>query len=511
MKKVIYTLLLAAGLIFTGIVIGVIMTPRLYIDNSVQAFPANRVVYLEAPARADSERAADSETVKPNRMFVRIARKVRPSIVSIYTLKNVTPGEQKKPFDAFGKAMPDDDIHRRPYKQRSMGSGIIISSDGYILTNNHVVAEMDEINVKLLDNRELRARLIGSDPKTDVALLKIDAKNLPLAVLGNSDNVEIGEWVMAIGSPLNLQATVTAGIVSAIGRNVDILANQGGDAIENFIQTDAAINPGNSGGALLNIYGEVIGINSAIATRTNFYMGYGFAIPVNIAKKIVDDLMRFGEVRRGYLGVYISPVTATVAKGSGLDIPHGVLVTNVIAGRAADKAGILEGDIILQVAKKDVNRTNELQARVSAYNPGEQIQIVLWRSGKKLTKNVTLLDSKGHIKRRALNVPRKTTQPKSEIGFDVQNLDKRTLKLFNIDGGVMISNVKPYTPASKARMRPGDVILYIDHHQVDDEAAFKRIMKNYQPGDVLSLKLRNNLGGNKNMDRLVFLEIPEDK
>ncbi len=507
MGKLKYSLPMAFGLIFMGIVIGVIMTGRLHIASDARAVEANRTVYLEAPAHISVK--ADTLPVKPNRMFVNIARNVRPSIVSIYTLKNVIPGTEKNPFDIFGKPMPNDDIHRRPYKQSSMGSGIIISADGFILTNNHVVAGMDEIKVKLLDNRELAARLIGRDPKTDVALLKVDAEGLPVAILGNSDKIEIGEWVMAIGSPLDLQATVTAGIVSAIGRNVDILDNKSGDAIENFIQTDAAINPGNSGGALVNIYGEVIGINSAIATRTNYYMGYGFAVPINIAKSVIDDLMRFGEIRRGYLGVYIAPVTATVAKGTGLERPRGVLVTSVIAGRAADKAGLKEGDVIFKIQGWDVNRPNELQARVSAFNPGDKISVLVWRDGKTIRLSATLLDAAGKLR----PVSKKSAPPQKHIapaiGLNVKKLDERMGRLFELDSGVIISDVKPYSAASDARMRPGDVIVSIDHHAVSDPAGFKAILQKHHAGDVLRFKLRNHYGERGNMDRLVFLEIPE--
>jgi len=507
MNKIKFWLPIMIGLIFSGIVIGVIMTGRLHLKNQARPFDANSTVYIEVPAPQATD--LDTLAVKPNRMFVRIARNVRPAIVSIYTLKNVVPGSDKTPFDAFGKPMPNDDVHRRPYKRGSMGSGIIISADGFILTNNHVVADMDEIKIKLLDNRELQARLIGRDPKTDVALLKVEAHELPVAALGNSDKIEIGEWVMAIGSPLDLQATVTAGIVSAIGRNVDILDNQGGDAIENFIQTDAAINPGNSGGALVNIYGEVIGINSAIATRTNFYMGYGFAVPINIAKSVIDDLMRFGEVRRGYLGVYIAPVTSTVAKGSGLDHPRGVLVTNVIAGRAASKAGILEGDIILKIQDKEVNRTNELQARVSAFNPGDVIRVKLWRDRTVVNIEATLLDVKGDIRPTAKksNLSPKILSP--AIGLVVEKLDARSSKLFSVQNGVIISSVKPYSAAADAKMRPGDVIISIDHHTIIDPVEFDVILQNHRPGDILRFKLRNHLGVNRNMDRLVFLEIPE--
>ena len=331
--------LMMMGLVSVGVLIGVFIVPNLEVGNLAvaQDYDPASSIYTESDIRTVQDSQIDNTNINfnPNNLFINIAEKVRPSIVSVYTSRTINV-RQWNPFrDFFGREMPDDENHNFEQRQQGTGSGIIISEDGYIITNNHVIDGMEEIQIKLVDNREFDAELIGTDPKTDIALLKINTDDLEFAVLGNSENIRIGEWVMAIGSPLNLTSTVTAGIVSAIGRNVSILNNRDGDAIENFIQTDAAINPGNSGGALVNLNGEVIGVNTAIATRTNYYMGYGFAVPINIAKSVVDDLMKYGEVKRGYLGVYIGEVDATVAKGVGLDRPRGVLVTSVIEGRAA--------------------------------------------------------------------------------------------------------------------------------------------------------------------------------
>lgn len=494
---------LVAGLIIIGVVIGIIFTVNLNIHSTAGA-QSNGHIYTEGDIQKVQNTNLSITDFNPNLVFTDIVEKVRPAIVSVYTLKTVKAAPNPF-FDFFGRrGMPQDENHE--FKQQGSGSGIIISKDGYILTNNHVVEDMDEIQIKLTDNREFPAELIGRDPKTDIALLKVDTDDLPISILGNSDNIHIGEWVLAFGSPLGLTSTVTAGIVSAIGRNVSILG--GGDAIENFIQTDAAINPGNSGGALVNINGEVIGVNSAIATRTNYYMGYGFAVPINIAKSVIDDLMRFGEVRRGYLGVYIESVDPVVAKGVGLDKPRGVLVTNVIKGRAADKAGIKEGDVILEVNSVEVNQPNELQAKVGTYNPGQDVKIVIWRDGKKKTIGAVLQSADGQTE---LAAKGKSEKPKKEIpqlGMDLRDMTERQLSQYDLDGGVIVAGIDQYSNAANAGIRRGDVIYELDKKTVKDVESFNYMIENYKKGDVVRLKIRTKQQNDDNFDRLVFMEIP---
>lgn len=498
---------IVTGLIITGVIIGVVLTAKFGVHSSADA-QSSQQIYTEGNIKpVQNKENFNISNFNPNQAFTEIVEKVRPSIVSVYTLKTVSV--QQNPFyDFFGRrGMPDDKNHQ--YKQQGSGSGIIISDEGYVVTNNHVIEDMDELRIKLIDNREFAAKLIGRDPKTDIALLKIDADNLPISVLGNSDNIQIGEWVLAFGSPLGLTSTVTAGIVSAIGRNVNILG--GGDAIEDFIQTDAAINPGNSGGALVNINGEVIGINSAIATRTNYYMGYGFAVPINIAKSVIDDLMKFGEVRRGYLGVYIEEVDAVDAKGVGLDKPQGVLVTNVIKGRAADKAGIEQGDVILNVNGQEVNQPNELQAKVGTYHPGEEIEITIWRDGKKKKIEVTLLSLDGQI-----NITTKSNKEESAkkipyLGMELKDLSNKQLNQYDLEKGVIVADVERYSKASDAGIRPGDIIFELNKKTVGSVNEFNEKLEDFKKGDVVRLKVRSKQQNDDNFDRLVFMEIPDNK
>jgi len=500
---------LIAGLITIGIVIGVILTTNFDMHSKAGATPQGTSIYSESDIKTvQNTQTPGMANINPNQLFVNIAKQVRPSIVSVYTSRTVQ-AQQNPFFEFFGRqrGMPDDENHN--FKQRGMGSGIIISADGYVLTNNHVVEDMDEINIRLIDNTEFDAKLIGRDPKTDIALLKIEGDNLPIAVLGNSDHVEIGEWVMAIGSPLDLRSTVTAGIVSAIGRNVNIL--DGSDAIENFIQTDAAINPGNSGGALVNLNGEVIGVNSAIATRTNYYMGYGFAVPINIAKSVIDDLMKYGEVRRGYLGVYIQEVTSAVAKGVGLDKPKGVLITSLVAGRAAEKAGLVEGDVILSVDGLEVNQPNELQAKVGTYNPGEEVEIVIWREGKMITKDVVLQSADGKTELTSSNTTPKKEEEVPQLGLNLQDLSQGQLNQFDLKKGILVAGVERYSTAQNAGLRQGDVIFQLNRKEIGSVKDFNGDIGKYHPGDVVRLKIRNKVDNNQNFDRLVFMEIPKTK
>lgn len=375
------------GFIAIGVIFGVVLTSGFNFDNKSYADENNKQsIYTES----NIESAVNQETLtsgnyNPSTFFVDVVKKVKPSIVTVYTTKNVKIPNSPwhRFFREFGMEDESGENNNREYKQQGLGSGIIISEDGYILTNHHVIQDVDELRVILTDNREFEAKVIGTDPLTEIALIQIEANNLKPAVLGNSDNLEIGEWVLAIGSPLELNFTVTAGIISALSRDIDIIRDSEGYSIESFIQTDAAINPGNSGGALVNTRGEVIGVNTAIASSTGSYIGYGFAVPINLSKKVVDDFINFGEIRRGYIGVGIQPMTKVRAKGVGLDQPKGVFIDRILENKAADKAGIKAGDVILKVNDTEVNKPNQLQAKISSYNPGDKVTLLIWRYGKK--------------------------------------------------------------------------------------------------------------------------------
>lgn len=504
---------LIVALITIGVVIGIVLTTSFNLDSKSVASNMDGKIYTEAN---DQSSSTNVQNFNPNKMFVPIVEKVRPSIVSIYTTKIIKV--PANPFFFFFKDFPQDfgnipqhreQMPQSELKEKGLGSGIIISKDGYILTNNHVVEDMDELRVKLIDNSEYTAKVVGTDPSTDIALIKIDAKNLPVAVLGNSDNLKIGEWVLAIGNPLELTSTVTAGIVSALHRNINILRRNNVSSIENFIQTDAAINPGNSGGALVNLKGEVIGVNSAIATSTNYYMGYGFAVPINIAKAVVDDIIKYGKVRRGYLGVYIQDVTPVTAKGVKLDKPRGVFVTSVIKGGAADKAGIKEGDVILKVNGKEVNSVNELQAKIGVLNPGDKVVLTIWRDGKEKTITATLKGRNGEentSKKESKEINKKAP----DLGMKLRDLTDEQKNQLDIDGGALVTKVEDFSAASEARIAPGDVIIEVEGKKVKSVSDFYKKIEKFKPGDVIKIKLRT-MQNKEKFDRLVFLEIPKKK
>lgn len=280
--------------------------------------------------------------------------------------------------------------YRNPQQQvqEASGSGVIVSSDGHIVTNNHVVGQASEIVVSLYNGRGYKAEIIGTDPSTDLAVIKIDEKDLPKAVLANSDDVRVGDWVLAVGNPFNLASTVTAGIVSAKARNINILTDN--SAIESFIQTDAAVNPGNSGGALVNLKGELVGINTAIATPTGTYAGYSFAVPSNIVNKVMTDLIEYGEVQRGYLGVVIQDLSWQLAEQLGLDVSQGVVIANLVRGGPADKAGLEIKDVILEMDGNPINSSSRLLEIVGSHKPGDELDVVVQRNGRKTNVSVRL-------------------------------------------------------------------------------------------------------------------------
>ena len=318
------------------------------------------------------------------------------------------------------------------------GSGVIISSDGYIVTNNHVVQEADKIEVTLNDKHIYLAKIIGSDPSTDLALLKIEAIDLPTVVFGNSDEVRIGEWVLAVGNPFNLTSTVTAGIVSAKARNINILGKNSNESpIESFIQTDAAVNPGNSGGALVNTKGELIGINAAIASNTGSYSGYSFAIPVNIVRKITEDLRKFGLVQRAFLGVSIAEIDGKFAENKKLNNTKGVYIGAAIENGAAALAGIKDGDIIVSVNAKMVNSNSELLEAISQFRPADKILLTIERNNKTMDFNVVLQNQNGKTDL----ISKEDKQIFNLLGAEFEALNNETLVKYNLSNGLRISKI----------------------------------------------------------------------
>jgi Do/DeqQ family serine protease len=349
----------------------------------------------------------------------------------------------------------------------SSGSGVIISDNGYICTNNHVIENADKIEVVLNNNRTYVAEVVGKDPNTDLALIKIDEKELPYIRFGNSDDVKVGQWVLAVGNPFNLTSTATAGIISAKGRNISALENdpsKGIYPIESFLQTDAAVNPGNSGGALVNLDGELIGINAAIASATGYYTGYSFAIPVNIVRKVMSDLREFGSVQRAFLGVSIRDIDSKLSEEKDLGISQGIYVAGLSDGGAAEASGIREGDVITKIAGTAVKSTPELQEQVSRYRPGDIIQVTIVRNRKESELAVTLRNKNGQtgIIRNVKDI----VKPSSFMGASFESVSEKEKNRLRIQHGVKIIRLQTGKLASSG-MREGFIITSVDKRPVD--------------------------------------------
>lgn len=397
--------------------------------------------------------------------FKSAAQKVIPGVVHIKVVYSA--GEFSiNPLERF--------FHPSP---RSSGSGVIISDDGYIVTNNHVIEDATRIEVILNTNRKFFAKVIGTDPSTDLALLKINAQDLPFVPYGDSDELLPGEWVLAIGNPFELNSTVTAGIVSAKARNINILRDKNNLQIEAFIQTDAAVNPGNSGGALVNLQGELIGINTAIATPTGSYAGYSFAIPVSMVKKVMDDLLEYGQVQRGLLGIRITDMDATMAERIGMDITQGVYVNNINRGSAAEEAGIQRGDVIIAVNGYPINSVSELQEIVARNRPGKEVEVEFNRNG-------SVKKAKAKLKNNEGNEELTRKEFKYELsGGTFEDLAIKELESLDLKGGTRLRYLKDGA-WQKAGMEEGFVISHIDKVQVDNVADLNRILE-HKSGSIL--------------------------
>ncbi|MCO6499811.1 MAG: trypsin-like peptidase domain-containing protein [Vicingus serpentipes] len=384
--------------------------------------------------------------------------------ISINAVVHVkTEIETKQPIDPLYHFFYGSSYSIPPQIRKSSGSGVLISNDGYIVTNNHVIENANNISITLNNKKTYNAEVIGSDPTTDLALLKIDEDKLPFITYGNSNNIKVGEWVLAVGNPYNLTSTVTAGIVSAKGRDINILRNDpynGLSAIESFIQTDAAVNPGNSGGALVSTTGELIGINSAIQSPTGAYSGYSFAIPVNIVKKVVEDLKEFGNVQRAFLGVTISDLDENLAKELGTNNLNGVYVGGLTGG-SAEKTGIKEKDIIRKIGNKTINNVPELQEEMSQFRPGDEIIITVSRNDKTIKIPVTLKNYNGDE-----SVISSTTENVYKLlGAKFSNASKKEIKNLGLEGGVKIDQLYNGKLRSVG-VREGFIITKINHQKI---------------------------------------------
>jgi len=400
---------------------------------------------------------------------------------------NNIPVPENDPFyDFFRRFAPPGGGGER--ESRSLGSGFIISSDGYILTNSHVVAAADDITVKLNDKREFTAEVIGVDPRTDVAVIKIDADNLPAVSIGDPDKLRVGDWVLAIGSPFGFESTVTSGIVSAKGRSLPQ------ENYVPFIQTDVAINPGNSGGPLFNLDGEVVGINSQIYSRTGGFMGLSFAIPINVAIDIADQLKTDGRVKRGRIGVVIQEVTAELAESFGLDAPRGALVNRVEKGGPAQKAGIEVSDVILKFASEDVESSNDLPRIVGQTKPGSIVEAEVWRDGKLKTLTIKVGEIPADENVSAKSNPQKERAKNEvpELGLVVSDLTSQQLKQQELQGGIRIDKVSGV--GQKAGLRSGDVILALNNDDVESVEQFVKLMEQYSEARSIALLIHRGGG-----------------
>lgn len=416
--------------------------------------------------------------------FTKASVSAIPAVVHIKTripakkISNNIPNSRGSgdPFeDFFGDMFGGMGPQIRP-EQKASGSGVIISQDGYIVTNNHVVTDQEgnpvsDLKVSLNEGKKVyNAKIVGRDPASDLAVLKIDGTNLPYLVYGNSNDLQLGQWVLAVGYPFTLEATVTAGIISAKGRSIGINSSQSNAPVESFIQTDAAVNPGNSGGALINTNGELIGINSAILAPNGTYAGYSFAIPVNIVKKIVNDIVKYGDVKRGYLGIVYSANPGdneTYLKRLGLQTDAGVYVTDAPSDGGAAKAGIKKGDVVTKINGQDVSSGISISGQIASSQPGDKIDISYLRGGKEYTTTVTLTGTPSKI----------TTSSSIEIlqdklGVDLKNADPKALSKYRVQGGVEVTNIRADGPLKRTRMEKGFVITTVNGQDIKNTDEF---------------------------------------
>lgn len=414
-----------------------------------------------------------ADILSTQKAFSNVSKKVTPTVVNISTVS------RKKVIQPFFEANPlFEDFFGAPQTRRdkSLGSGFLISRDGYIVTNDHVVRDAESIQVKLSNDKIYDAKVVGGDQKTDIAVIKINASDLPAAVLGDSDKLEAGQWAIAIGNPFGLDRTMTVGVISATGRS-----NVGIETYENFIQTDASINPGNSGGPLLNVYGEVIGINTAIVAAGQ---GIGFAIPINMAKPIFSQLIQKGNVSRGYMGVTIQPVTEDLAQSFGLKQAKGALVNAVIKGGPADKAGIRQGDVITGLNGSEIKDPSQLQRKVAEAGVGTKVKITVFRDGTSLDLNITLANADSAPKQRAREERsgRQQEGGADRLGLIVDNAE--------LGGGVVVVDVAQDGAAAEAGIRSGDVIVSINRKKTSNTAEYSHIIQQAGKGSRVTILVR---------------------
>lgn len=472
-------------LILIAVVLGIV------IGNNLDTFlpkttPYPRVYIPKVPKALTKEGEAFSDIVKA----------ISPTVVNISTTKTIKRNFSTPHFfeDPFFKDFFEPFRIPKKWKEQSLGSGVIVSDDGYIITNNHVIEKADEIKVSLYDKQDYKAKVIGSDPKTDIAILKIPAKNLPAIKWGDSEELEVGEFVLAFGNQFGFGHTVTMGIISALGR-----ANVGIAEYEDFIQTDAAINPGNSGGPLVNIKGELIGINTAIFSRTGGYQGIGFAVPSNMARRVMEQLIKEGKVTRGWLGVSIQEVTPELAKQFGAENSKGALVTDIFRGSPAERAGLKRGDVIVEFNGKDIKDVETLRNMTAQSELGSTVKLKVMRDRKPIFIDVIIAElPKESVEAIPEDMKEGMREQNALAGFSVIELTREIAKqigLHNEEKGVVVVSVEPDSSAEEAGLKKGDVIQEINKKGIRSLSEFNNIASRIKKGDTVLLFV--NRGGQK--------------
>jgi len=491
--------------VFLGIIVGLVLASNFNLMNAGLAGNSEPTAVVETQT-PESITSADVEAT--SRAFVQIAKKVTPAVVSITSEKVV------KVRDPFSDFFGNDEFFRRFFsvpergqrerRQHGLGSGVIFSSDGHIITNNHVIKDADEISV-VVGDKTYDAEIIGADPESDIAVIKIDAKDLPTIEFGDSDKLEVGEWVLAIGSPfsLNLSHTVTSGIISAKGRQLNLSTEL---TFQDFIQTDAAINPGNSGGALVNIRGELIGINTAIfAGNGGGNVGIGFAIPVNLAKRVMEDLISKGRVVRGYLGVYIGKVDAEMSEALNLPENSGAIVTKVVEDTPAERAGLKEYDVIIAVNGREIDDSQSLTNVIASYPPDETVTLTVIRDGKEKKIKVKLEERPGVAGKGS---PGKGGEGdiSRRLGVDVTELTDQLAQRFGYEkeNGVLVARVEAGSVADEKGMRQGDLIVQVNKQKVSSVRDYEKIVEKLEPGDIVLMQIRR-----QNNNHFIAMKVPE--
>ncbi len=452
--------------------------------NSESNTPQTDIISGNTLETVGQQTTLNYSNMVPNADFVNASENSLNAVVHVTTKVETTSFQR----DMFSEFFYGPGAGGREFKQygSGSGSGVIISRDGYIVTNNHVIEDAQEIEITLNDNRKYSATIVGTDPSTDIAVLKIEEKDLAAISLGNSDAIQVGEWVLAVGNPFNLTSTVTAGIVSAKARNINLLSERSSSnvvPIESFIQTDAAVNPGNSGGALVNTNGELVGINTAIASQTGSYSGYSFAVPVNLVKKVMTDLIDYGIVQRGYLGVQIADITQEIVENQELPNIKGVYVAGIIEDGSAEKAGLNEGDVILKIGSREVNSVASLQEEVGKRRPGDKLSVTIRNSkGYESVKEIVLRNSDGETKL----ISKAEVEKNAALGATFTELSSKELKELNISNGVKIKSLNAGKLKSLG-LTEGMIITKINNEPIESVEQLTKKLNNANRGVLLEI------------------------